>query len=797
MIGVVTQLLAAVSLSSAHQGALQMAARGFPVFPLHGIVDGKCTCGDIAVNPSCTPGKHPHFIGSMATATIDPAMINMWFEKHPTLNYGVRLGLEMRSTGKMPVVVDVDRYKPGGAEALDALETIHGRLPETAEVITGAGGSHCYYWADCTLRFAGTMGKNIDLKANGYVVGPGSRHMTGRCYDWEASSDLFNGQEVVDLPKWVIDNFSKSARHATLHAEVARNAEPMLAFEQVAIKHDLSVISAGCSRDEWLKILMALHSRSQSKEMFSIADEWSQTCLEKYDAEAVFKAWHSFKPNGGITYDYVLYTAREVIRKSVDLTKLLASLEPMRAAVDVGCRASNIVSTAASRPFIVSDTFVRPVQTHSDIPPHLLTVPGKLSLMVDWTNATSSKPQPMFAVQAALALGSVAMGRKFRTTQHNWPTLYFLNIALSGAGKEHAKTANEQVLRAAKFSALIGPSEYTSDSAVDSTLLCYPTHLAFIDEFGLMLKAGNAKNNANGGTARKRLMEVFGRCHSTLQPKAYSTAGLTKQNREALGPRMVENPALTLVGMTTPGTFYEAVGSGALTDGFLNRFIIVESDLGRQPSQDIEDIAPPEQLVQWVRDCRLKGTGDIVGSQLDALHNDVPKPTILDFTIEARRLYRDLEMRCNARMDVLEEHGMAEMYTRVREISMRVSLIVARSCESDVINADHARWAIDYVTYWADRAISSLAANVADTPFAALCNDVANLIQKAGRLGLTVPELSRKSAKFKGADRRLRTSVFDNLASDRAIRQYETKSPSGRGRPRAAYIAPEFTDQQH
>jgi hypothetical protein len=797
MIGIITQPTAAVSLSPAHQGALQMASKGFPVFPLHGIVDGKCTCGDIMVNRDCTPGKHPHFSGSMDTATIDYATINMWFKKHPTLNYGVRLGREMANTGKMPVVVDIDRYKHGGAEALEGLEAVYGRLPKTAEVQTGAGGSHCYYWADCSLSFAGTMGKNIDLKVNGYVVGPGSRHANERRYEWEASSDLFDGQEIADLPQWVIDKFSKSAKHAMAQGDVAHNVAPLQPYESVAIKHDLRMISAACSRAEWLNILMALHSHNQSKEMFNIADEWSQTCPEKYDGAALVKAWNSFKPNGGITYDHVRYIVGEVIRKSVDLTKLLASLERMPVTTGAESGTSAMGSTADMRLFAVSDTFVQPTKAHENIPHHLLTVPGTLSLMVDWTNATSSKPQPMFAVQAALALGSVAMGRKFRTTQHNWPTLYFLNIALSGAGKEHVKTANEQVLRAAKFSALIGPCEYTSDSAVDSTLLCYPTHVAFIDEFGLMLKAGNAKNNANGGTARKRLMEMFGRCHSTLQPKAYSTAGLTKQNREALGPRMVENPALTLVGMTTPGTFYEAVGSGALTDGFLNRFIIVESDLGRQPSQDIEDITPPEQLVQWVRHCRVQGTGDLLERQIDVPHNEVAKPVVLDFAVEARRLFRDLETRCIDRMDALEDQGMAEMYSRVREIAMRVSLIVARSCESDVINADHAQWAIDYVTYWADRAIRSLAANVADNPYAALCNDVANLIQKAGRLGLTVPELARKSAKFKGADRRLRTSVFDNLASDRAIQAYEAKSASGRGRSRFAYVAPEFIDQQH
>jgi hypothetical protein len=769
--------------SAAHAQALLMASLGHAVFPLHGMKNGKCTCG----NATCAdPGKHPRRPNSFKEATTNPTIINLWFKYEPELNYGVRLGQEIGNTGKMAVVVDVDRYKVGGAEALEGLEKVHGRLPATVEVLTGAGGSHYYFLTDCSLSFAGKMGKNIDLKVNGYAVGPGSVHASGRRYEMEASSDLFEGHVIADLPQWVPAHFSKAAKLPESAVEIAPNAEPLLPYERASIKYDLDVISAACSRDEWMKILMGLHSRNQSKEMFDIADEWSQTCPEKYDAGAVIKAWNSFKPGGGITYETVRMMAEEERIKDVDITKLLESLNRMPVAQPEYGTVAN--------PVVVPDEVPMPAKPVCDIPPHLLTIPGKLGLMVEWTNATAMKPQPMFAVQAALALGSVAMGRKFRTTNDNWPLLFFLNIGVSGAGKEHAKTAIERVLRAAKFSTMSPASEYTSDSAIDSMLRAHPTHIAIIDEFGYMLRTANAKNNTNGGTARKRLMEVFGRCGGTLQPKAFSTATLNQAQRDGLGPRHVENPALTVLGMTTPTPFYEAVGSGALTDGFLNRLIVVESDLGRQPARFVDPVEVPDDLVRWVRECRVKGGGDMA-DVIDTAHSEVPVPAILDFSGEARHLFTELELRCIGRMDELEMHGMAEMYSRVREIAMRVSLIVAHSNEADVIGAEHAQWAIDYVTFWADRAISRMADNIADSPFAALCNDVANLILKAGRRGLTVFDLARKSAKFKGAETRVRRSVFENLESDRNIRRYDTKSASGKGKTRAAYIASEFIGQ--
>jgi hypothetical protein len=771
------------AVSPAHAQALQMASYGLPVFPLYGIKNGKCTCGNAACADS---GKHPRRSNSFKEATTNTTITNMWFKYEPELNYGVRLGQEIGHTGKMIVVVDVDRYKVGGAEALEELEKVHDRLPATVEVLTGGGGSHYYFLADCKLKFVGKRGRNIDLKVNGYVVGPGSVHQSGRRYEMEASSDLFEGHAMADLPRWVSDHFSKSAESTLSGVEIAPNTELLRPHERASIEDDLDMISAACSRDKWLKILMGLHCRNQSKEMFDIADEWSQTCPEKYDASAVIKAWNSFKPGGGITYETVSMMADEERIKNVDISKLLESLNRMRVAEPKYSMASN--------PIAVPDEVHTPAKPVCNIPSHLLTIPGKLGLMVEWTNATAMKPQPMFAVQAALALGSVAMGRKFRTTNDNWPSLFFLNIGVSGAGKEHAKTAIERVLRAAKFSTMSPASEYTSDSAIDSMLRTHPTHIAIIDEFGYMLKTANAKNNTNGGTARKRLMEVFGRCGGTLQPKAFSTATLTQAQRDGRGPRQVENPALTVLGMTTPTPFYEAVGSGALTDGFLNRLIVVESDLGRQPARFVDHVEMPEDLVPWVRGCRVKSEGDLA-DVIDTAHSEVPVPAILDFSGEARRFFTELELRCIDRMDELEMHGMAEMYSRVREIAMRVSLIVAHSCEANVIGAEHAQWAIEYVTFWADRAISRMSDNIADSPFAALCNDVANLILKAGARGLTVFELARKSAKFKGADTRMRRSVFENLESDRDIRRYDTKSASGKGKTREAYIASEFIGQ--
>ncbi|MDM5182221.1 hypothetical protein PO883_34190, partial [Massilia sp. DJPM01] len=102
---------------------------------------------------------------------------------------------------------------------------------------------------------------------------------------------------------------------------------------------------------------------------------------------------------------------------------------------------------------------------------------------------------------------------------------------------------------------------------------------------------------------------------------------------------------------------------------------------------------------------------------------------------------------------------------------------------------------VDYVTYWADRSLSDLMNHIADSPFGALCNDVARFINAAGPNGLTEADLARKTARFKEADERMRQQVFKNLIGDRGFQKVDFLPPSGRGKKRVAYVAAEFGDQ--
>jgi len=170
------------------EAALDYAARGWRVLPLHGIEpDGSCTCGR-ADCPS--PGKHPRTRHGMRDATTDLETIRDWWDRWPDANVGI-------ATGRGLMVLDVD-----GEEGQANISGQH--VPATPCVHTGRG-SHLYLRPPEGVRVRNAVGlaPGLDVRAEGgYVVAPPSRHASGVDYEWAISPDV---QDLAECPLWLAD----------------------------------------------------------------------------------------------------------------------------------------------------------------------------------------------------------------------------------------------------------------------------------------------------------------------------------------------------------------------------------------------------------------------------------------------------------------------------------------------------------------------------------------------------------------------------------------------------------------
>jgi Bifunctional DNA primase/polymerase, N-terminal len=177
--------------------ALQYAAHGWAVFPVHGIVGRRCSCG---ASECSSPGKHPLTRRGVKDASSDARIISGWWRSWPGANVALATG-----SASGVVVIDVD--PPHGDISLDRLTDAGYELPQTLAVRTGSGGLHLYYATpDFALgnsagRLAGISLElpGVDLRADGgYVVAPPSVHVSGLRYAWIADE-----AELSPAPAWL------------------------------------------------------------------------------------------------------------------------------------------------------------------------------------------------------------------------------------------------------------------------------------------------------------------------------------------------------------------------------------------------------------------------------------------------------------------------------------------------------------------------------------------------------------------------------------------------------------------
>lgn len=738
--------------------ALRYVELGWAVLPLHYIKNGRCSCGAHPCGKdNRTAGKHPYndlVPHGVHDASKDAQLVRDWFSRVPGANIGIATGEPSGFD-----VVDLDP-RNGCAESLFQAELVHGKLPETATQLTGGGGEHrLFRHTGAKLK---SPGKGIDIKSTGgYIIAEPSNHASGGSYQWEGSSDPTEGFPIADAPAWLTEPARTKAPN--LASEGLGYIDPQRIEDlRAALVHlDASHYST------WIEVGQALHSTG-APEAFEIWDTWSQVA-DNYDGSTSRK-WETFTQGRGLHVESIFVWARDA---GWDGSAPVAS-NPAPAIL--------LEFKRKETPVFISETAP---------PPHLLRPPGVLGDVVDFANRTAPFPQPLLAVQAGLALGSVVMGRRYRSDLNpgNWTSLYFVNVANSGAGKNHACDINEAILDAAGLAHLIGPPSYTSDSAITSALLAQPCHISIMDEFGDMLAFAAAKGNHHKGQTLSLLKNLWGNLHGTHRPQQYSTMNLSKKEMSDRENRKVVNPALTLLGMTTPKKFYSSLTEDAIEGGFLNRLIIAQADGPLTLPREADAMDVPGSIAQWCRAVRGDhGEGNLAHCEKTA--DMAPTARLVHVSEDAKRAFAAYAVEILEERNRLELEGLSEMQSRSQEKAQRVATIVAVyvNVAHPRVTGEIAKWAIDYVRWTTDQTIGAIRRYMTGSIFGALYEQVADFIEKSGPRGLTDGELSQRSRQWRGTEPRMREQVLKALVGDGRVMAFDFPKPK-RGPARKAYVS--------
>ena len=427
-------------------------------------------------------------------------------------------------------------------------------------------------------------------------------------------------------------------------------------------------------------------------------------------------------------------------------------------------------------------------------PNGLYSPPGIIKDIYEYSEQIAQISQPALSLQSALGVGSVAAGRMYKSDMNNFSSLYFMCIAKSGQGKENTKTVIESVLDNSGHMDLMAGDGYTSSGAVYSLLRHKPTHITVMDEFGKRLESIAKSSNSNKEDALQALMEAWGRCHGTIRPDNYSLMNMSSKQQQEAMDRSTIKPAITLMGMSVPKNFYGALSTGRIVDGFLNRFIVVESKLPRVVGKMVPFREPSHAICEWVRKMReTKNEMEELAknnSELDF------KQRVLTFDNESKDLLTKLAYKLIEEQDALEKDGLEVLLSRTREKAMRLALIcaLADNHNTNVIRSDITKWAIDYVYYYDQLLVDNCEDKVAGSETESKIKQVLSFIRSQGDIGISKRDIDRREI-FRSMKSYEVKEIIERLKNSGEIQEKDVKvKATGRPTKRIVAIDPEFFD---
>ena len=468
--------------------------------------------------------------------------IESYFEQYPRANIGI---LTSNCT-----VVDADCQQ--------AITYIEANFPPTPLVAKTSKGRHYFYGPSKIGRVSAKLprgGEAFSIRGPGtcnYVVAAGSVHPSGETYEWIRFGDLPLDElpTINDLDaKGIKQHFEQSAVPAVATAFKATGGGNLGGFDpsQFSGAYRIPgepVYGIGARNESMTSYIGSWiqegYNQEQTLQKALEANEFFEPQLE--ESEVRKTNWSVWKTHLG---NHPEQQPIEIIQEPIKLYK-----------------AEDITEELDS-------TQLRP--------------PGILGEFYDWHLSTARFPNPRLAAQSAMAFGSVVLGRRYVTSEDNWPSLYFLTIGKSTTGKNHGARTIERALDNSGLSELVGGRGYTSPGAVLSALRDKPTHLTIIDEFGDYLEACNARGNSHRKEAMSMLNEVFSTGDGVLRQSTYSSMGLTDKQRKGNEKINIRCPAVTMYLMTQPERFYDSIGEGDIANGFLGRMLVMDMEAKRKP----------------------------------------------------------------------------------------------------------------------------------------------------------------------------------------------------------------------
>lgn len=506
-----------------------------------------------------------------------------------------------------------------------------------------------------------TSGRGYHIIAKGKLPGGGRHRGRVEIYDsgrfMILTGNLVWNKPITDCQTW-IDNLISEMPEATVSEldengkelltddelfDMAINAENGAKFEALS-KGDISGYSSQSEADLALLSILAFYSASNSQ------------------VRRIFRASPLGKRDKAIRDDrYLDYSLRKVRgekEEPIDFSKIQLPKSP-------------------EKPKKIKEK----VEIETTLPP------GFAGEIARYFMSVSIRPVKEISVAATIGLLAGLTGRSYNISGAGL-NQYILLLAKTGTGKEGMQSGIDKLLAGVRQTVpiiddFVGPAAFASGPALVKTLAKKPCVVSILGEFGLVLQSITDKHNTISTMFRKVLLDVYGKSgdNQTLRASVYSDSDKSTAS--------VHSPSLTLLGESTPETFYEGVSQSNISEGLIPRFLVIHYSGPRPPANKSPNRPVPEDLARRLIELVAASTG--LQSSFDVVN--------VSQSMEATNLLDALNEEADTKINNAKMDTEAQLWNRAHLKALKLSalLAVADNPHQPIISEEQAIWAINLV----------------------------------------------------------------------------------------------------
>ncbi len=315
--------------------------------------------------------------------------------------------------------------------------------------------------------------------------------------------------------------------------------------------------------------------------------------------------------------------------------------------------------------------------------------PGFVGALAQFIYNNSFLPIKEVSITAAIGLLAGITGKAWHIPKSGL-NLYIVLVARSAIGKEALHTGISTVVASCikqfpQFGNFVDFTEYASGPALIKACAQNTSFVNVSGEWGRRMKRIAMEDDREGPmtTLRTQMTNLYQKSApmSIVGGIGYSSV---ENNVEAL-----QAVAYSMVGESTPQTFYDSLTESMMEDGFLSRFLVIAYN-GDRPDENKAMVEYPDSaLVNYLCSLAVQADTNIGNGQSQ----------MVERTEEAARILAAFSHDAADRIRGTNDEARRQMWNRAVLKVLRIAAILAVSDNfmHPVINKEHCDWAITLI----------------------------------------------------------------------------------------------------